>query len=76
MTNADYIRSKLTDNDLSELLIEGKMFYKNGFLSDIRKVYDYWASYEFTSTGNVKKIGCKTPSIWEWRKTHNEENGL
>ena len=75
MTNADYIRNRLTDSDLCKLFNERKMFYEDGFLSEVREVYNCWSSFEFTGTGNVKKKGCKTPSIWEWEKTHNDETG-
>lgn len=75
MTNAEYIKSRITDNDLCKLFNERKMFYEDGFLSEVNKVYGCWASFEFTSNGNVKEVSGKTPSIWNWEKTHNEETG-
>jgi hypothetical protein len=75
VTNADYIKSRLSDNDLCKLFIERRMFYEDGFLSEVNKVFNYWASFEFTSNGNVKEIGGKTPSIWHWERTHNNETG-
>ena len=75
MTNSDYIKNKLTDIDLCKLFMERSMFYNDGLLSEISKVYNYWSSFELTSDGNVKYLGCKTPSVWCWERTHNRENG-
>lgn len=74
MSNGDYIRSRLSDRDMCILFINQRWAYE-GFLWDVRKVYDYWKTFKFTDQGNIKHKGEKTPSIWNWRRTLNKETG-
>lgn len=52
MTNSEYIRLNINDNELAEMLSSISFStFDNGFFCDVRKVFDYWASKEYSVPG-------------------------
>lgn len=68
MTNEDFIRSRLTEEDIAKLLLYGER-PNSKVIEDAKKVFDCWASFHFTKNsngGDKKKF-----SIWNFDYWHN-----
>lgn len=68
MTNEDFIRSRLTEEDIAKLLLYGER-PNSKIIEDAWKVFSYWASFQFKKSGNG---GARSKfSIWNFTFWHN-----
>ena len=69
MTNAEYIKSRMSDADLALIIIDG--FGKRGtpFSRKIYHAWRKWAESVSNNHGNIAgRIGHDDPSIWYWER--------
>jgi len=68
MTNADYIKSRLTDSDIASMI--GNFNGSRSILSD--KAYDVWHRWAESVTSNhgnmAGRDGIEDPSVWYWER--------
>lgn len=68
MTNEDFIRSRLTEEDIAKLLLHGER-PNSKIIKDAEKVFSYWASFCFVKNGNSGYE--ENFSVWNFEYFYN-----
>lgn len=72
MTNEDFIRMSLTEQDIARLMLYGER-PDSEVIQNAKKVFYYWASFGFKKCGNAG--GKEKFSIWNFTHWHNSKTG-
>lgn len=67
MTNADYIRSKMTDADIAVMIANYDTKIRTALSKKANAAWERWALSVTTNKGNMAdRPGHDNPSIWYW----------
>lgn len=78
MTNAQYIKTLLTDRDLAELFTSHGyyVFFEQPHNKQIANAFKAWREDNDRPNKNfIEENDTKTPSVWQWLSIHNHKTG-